>query len=426
MNNPVVLIVDDQELNRTLFESMLREDGYRTRTAASGQAALEAVEAELPDLILLDLVMPGIGGLDVLQRLKAQERSRVIPIVVITGFANPDSRTEAFQAGAEDFLAKPVERSELRARVRNLLRMKEYHDIVVQHSRTLESEVQERTAQLRNQYRETVYLMTSAAEYRDEDTGAHVRRISALSAELARRCGMDDHYVDCILYASPMHDIGKIGSGSDPAQAEPARYRGVGDHEEPHAPRLEHIEKGNNAVRENGRRDLADPPRAVGRERISARSCGGGDTPVRPHPDDVRPVRRAAKQSTLQAGVRPRPGHGNPDPRGRADTARAFLARTFSKSFGVPRMFSGSSTKASPPMKRGAAATSCPTVDSPSGSAARSCLPVPGGRHSAGLKIWDSVFMGRGSPMKYPWEWFTPIESTTFCTASLCTNSAMV
>ncbi len=211
MNNPVVLIVDDQELNRTLFESMLREDGYRTRTAASGQAALEAVEAELPDLILLDLVMPGIGGLDVLQRLKAQERSRVIPIVVITGFANPDSRTEAFQAGAEDFLAKPVERSELRARVRNLLRMKEYHDIVVQHSRTLESEVQERTAQLRNQYRETVYLMTSAAEYRDEDTGAHVRRISALSAELARRCGMDDHYVDCILYASPMHDIGKIG-----------------------------------------------------------------------------------------------------------------------------------------------------------------------------------------------------------------------
>ncbi len=209
--NPFVLIVDDQELNRTLFESFLREDGYTTRCVSHGKAALQAVEEELPDLILLDLVMPGMSGMEVIQHLKSQDRSRAIPIVVVTGYSNSESRIEAFQAGAEDFLSKPVERSELRARVRNLLRMKEYHDIVIQHNRTLESEVRERTAQLRSQYRETVYLMTSAAEYRDEDTGAHVRRISALSAELARRYGMDESYVDTIFYASPMHDIGKIG-----------------------------------------------------------------------------------------------------------------------------------------------------------------------------------------------------------------------
>jgi cyclic di-GMP phosphodiesterase len=209
--NAAVLIVDDQELNRSLFESFLREDGYTTRSVASGKAALQAVDAELPDLILLDLVMPGMSGIEVIQSLKSQERFRTIPIVVVTGYSNSESRIEAFQAGAEDFLSKPVERSELRARVRNLLRMKEYHDIVIQHNRTLESEVRERTAQLRSQYRETVYLMTSAAEYRDEDTGAHVRRISALSAELARRFGMDERYVDTIFYASPMHDIGKIG-----------------------------------------------------------------------------------------------------------------------------------------------------------------------------------------------------------------------
>jgi putative two-component system response regulator len=209
--NPVVLIVDDQELNRTLFESFLREDGYTTHSVSTGKAALQSVEEELPDLILLDLVMPGMSGMEVIQRLKSQDRSRAVPIVVVTGYSNSESRIEAFQAGAEDFLAKPVERSELRARVRNLLRMKEYHDIVIQHNRTLESEVRERTAQLRSQYRETVYLMTSAAEYRDEDTGAHVRRISALSAELARRYGMDESYVDTIFYASPMHDIGKIG-----------------------------------------------------------------------------------------------------------------------------------------------------------------------------------------------------------------------
>jgi putative two-component system response regulator len=209
--SPVVLIVDDQQLNRALFESLLREDGYQTRSVESGQTALLAVEAEAPDLILLDLVMPGMGGIEVIRRLKSRAESRTIPIVVVTGFSNPESRIEAFQAGAEDFLSKPVERSELRARVRNLLRMKEYHDLVIQHNRTLESEVQERTAQLRSQYRETVYLMTSAAEYRDEDTGAHVRRISALSAELARTYGMDEHFVDCLFYASPMHDIGKIG-----------------------------------------------------------------------------------------------------------------------------------------------------------------------------------------------------------------------
>jgi putative two-component system response regulator len=208
---PVVLVVDDQPLNCALLESFLKEDGYRTRLAESGQAALRAVEAELPDLILLDLVMPGMGGMEVIQSLKSNERSMTIPIIVVTGYSNIESRIQAFQAGAEDFLAKPVERSELRARVRNLLRVKEYHDLVVQNNRTLESEVQERTAQLRNQYRETVYLMTSAAEYRDEDTGAHVRRISALSAELARRCGTEERYVDCIFYASPMHDIGKIG-----------------------------------------------------------------------------------------------------------------------------------------------------------------------------------------------------------------------
>ncbi len=83
--NAQVLIVDDQELNRTLFETLLSEDGYRTRSVASGQAALKAVEAELPDLILLDLVMPGMGGIDVIQSLKAQEKSRAIPIVVRRG-----------------------------------------------------------------------------------------------------------------------------------------------------------------------------------------------------------------------------------------------------------------------------------------------------------------------------------------------------
>ncbi len=114
-------------------------------------------------------------------------------------------------AGVEEFLNKPVDQTELWTRVRNLLRLKRYHDKLARHNQNLADEVAQRTRQLAEAYRDTVYTMVRAAEYKDEETGSHVQRISFCCLELAEQLGMDAEFRDRILYASPMHDIGKIG-----------------------------------------------------------------------------------------------------------------------------------------------------------------------------------------------------------------------
>jgi putative two-component system response regulator len=155
--------------------------------------------------------MEGINGFEVVKRLKSDSGTRAIPVIMVTGLGDRESRLRALGNGAEDFLIKPVDPVELGMRVRNHLRLKEYGDLLGSLNKVLESRVQEKTAQLQDSHRQTIYLLTSAAEYRDEATGAHVKRISRFTSTLARAMGMDPGFVDTIFYASPMHDIGKIG-----------------------------------------------------------------------------------------------------------------------------------------------------------------------------------------------------------------------
>ena len=206
-----ILVVDDDEKTREIMHLLLREKGHETIEAENGESALESIKAELPDLILLDVEMPGISGFEVVKRLKADSRTRAIPVIMVTGLGDQKSRLEALANGAEDYLLKPVNPTELWMRVRNHLRLKEYGDFLASLNNVLETRVQERTAQLEENYRETIYLLTSAAELRDETTGAHVRRISHYASRLAREMKADAEFVDTIFYASPMHDIGKIG-----------------------------------------------------------------------------------------------------------------------------------------------------------------------------------------------------------------------
>jgi putative two-component system response regulator len=128
----------------------------------------------------------------------------------VTALDDRESRLRGLEAGAEEFVTKPVDRWELRVRVRNLLKLKEYGDFLVSHNRLLETQVQERTRQLVSSYHETITAMTRAASYKDEETGAHVARVSFYSVELAQALGMDAEFCDTIHYASPMHDVGKI------------------------------------------------------------------------------------------------------------------------------------------------------------------------------------------------------------------------
>jgi putative two-component system response regulator len=208
---PTILVADDDQRNLKLLDSLLQAAGYRTALAADGREALQRVAENPPDLILLDVMMPEMDGFEVAARLKQEERTRTIPIIMVTALDDRESRLRALQAGAEDFLTKPVDRAELTVRVRNLLKLKEYSDFLANHNQILEDRVRERTEQLASSYRETIFTMTRAAEYKDEETGAHVRRISFYTAELASRLGLDAEFRDTIHYASPMHDVGKIG-----------------------------------------------------------------------------------------------------------------------------------------------------------------------------------------------------------------------
>ncbi len=205
-----ILIVDDQQVNITLLERMLKRAGYvSVNSTMNPLDVCELHRQNHYDLILLDLCMPIMDGFQVLERLTEIETEDYIPVLVIT--AQPDQKLRALKAGAKDFISKPFEISEVLARVHNMLEVRLLNKTLHHYNDVLEQRVQRRIADLHLSHLETILVMTRAAEHKDEDTGVHVQRISYYSRELARILGMDDVFIDTIFFASPMHDIGKIG-----------------------------------------------------------------------------------------------------------------------------------------------------------------------------------------------------------------------
>jgi PAS domain S-box-containing protein len=143
-----ILIVDDERHNRELLEVMLAPEGFQLLTAANGEEALAMVEQQPPDLILLDIMMPGMDGYQVAAKLKGSNGTKHIPVIMVTALDDRNARMLGLSAGAEDFLTKPVDRAELSVRVRNLLRLKAYGDYYDRYSQMLEAEVASRTADL--------------------------------------------------------------------------------------------------------------------------------------------------------------------------------------------------------------------------------------------------------------------------------------
>ncbi|MDZ4164593.1 MAG: two-component system response regulator [Smithellaceae bacterium] len=216
--NPKILVVDDEDWNRRLMEAMLLPLNYEVILAVDGEEALRKVRETPPDVILLDVMMTGISGFEVARQLKENEETRIIPIVMVTALQDVETRIRALEAGADDFLSKPVDKTELRARVRSLMQVKAYNDHMRDYQKELETEVAKRTEELKKAFEkiktaslDTIYRLSRAAEYKDEDTGAHIKRMSNYSAAVARQMGLNKETVERILYASPMHDAGKIG-----------------------------------------------------------------------------------------------------------------------------------------------------------------------------------------------------------------------
>jgi putative two-component system response regulator len=210
-NPPSILVVDDIPANVRLLERLLINEGYQVQGANSGAEALQAVASAPPDLILLDVMMPNMNGFEVTEQLKNSTDTSHIPIILVTATDDNDVHVKGLAAGAEDFLTKPIKSPELLLRVRNLLRLKESHDMLDQYCDLLELKVNERTDALHHSYRDSIYLLTQAAERRDNDTGLHIKRISHYCHALAAALGLDEDFQEQIFFASSMHDIGKIG-----------------------------------------------------------------------------------------------------------------------------------------------------------------------------------------------------------------------
>ena len=214
----VILVVDDQPQNVELLEAYLVPQGYEIVKAANGEEALGKIFDNQIDVVLMDAMMPGMNGFDVTIRMKSLEDTRDIPIVMITGLNDVLDRVKALEAGASDFLTKPVDRAELLATVRAQMEVKSYRDHLKKYRKELEATVAQRTAELHQAFDRlkqaslnTILRLTRASEYRDEDTGAHITRMSNFSAIIARWMGLSTQVVETILYAAPMHDVGKIG-----------------------------------------------------------------------------------------------------------------------------------------------------------------------------------------------------------------------
>ena len=189
---PVVLVVDDGQANRELIEACLFGVDCVVRTAEDGVSALKAIQSSLPDLVLLDVQMPGMDGYEVCRRMKANPASRLVPVVMITSLDQTTDRVRALEVGADDYMTKPVDRVELVARVRSALRLKAVYD-------SLDSAEQ------------VIFALAAAVEAKDPYTEAHTQRVADAARAMGVRLGLPAIDLDSLYRGGLIHDIGKIG-----------------------------------------------------------------------------------------------------------------------------------------------------------------------------------------------------------------------
>lgn len=207
-----ILVIDDEPVNLRLVERTLALEGFdQVELVNDPRAGLDVYRQHCFDLVLLDINMPGLSGLEVLEMMRATEAELPPPVVMLTAQHDREHRLRALSLGARDFITKPFDRDELLMRVRNLLQLQLGLRMIQDQKNVLEELVQKRTQALYNSRLELVQRLGRAAEYKDEETGSHILRVSHGAALLAKAVGWDEQQVQLIFNAAPMHDIGKLG-----------------------------------------------------------------------------------------------------------------------------------------------------------------------------------------------------------------------
>ncbi|MDE3171049.1 MAG: response regulator [Acidobacteriota bacterium] len=186
-----ILIVDDEIAARSGLAILLRREGYEVCEASDGPSALATCASFRPDLVLLDILMPGMNGLEVCRRIKATPESRLTPVVLITGLSATEDRIQGINSGAEDFLSKPIDINELMARVRSLVRLKLFTD-ELEHAESV------------------LFSLAQSIEARDPYTRGHCERLANMSSQLGEKLGLPEDQIRALRRAGIVHDIGKV------------------------------------------------------------------------------------------------------------------------------------------------------------------------------------------------------------------------
>jgi putative two-component system response regulator len=207
-----ILMVDDEDANLQLLRRILEPAGFANlRSTTDPHEALDLCAQWSPDLVLLDIMMPEMDGFEVLGALNERNAgASYLPVLVLTSDHTQEAKRRALSGGARDFLTKPLSPGEVRLRVRNLLETRFLHLELQEHNQHLEVRVQERTAELERARFEILRRLARAAEYRDDNTGEHTRRVGETSAAIARSLGLEGREVELIRRVAPLHDVGKI------------------------------------------------------------------------------------------------------------------------------------------------------------------------------------------------------------------------
>ncbi|MSN26048.1 MAG: response regulator [Geobacter sp.] len=215
---PAIMIVDDTPANLQLLEMMLVEKNYRVLSFPRADIALKAAAKNPPDLVLLDITMPGMDGYQFCAALKADSRICDTPVIFISGLNEPIDKIKAFGVGGVDYITKPFHIEEVQVRLETHLNLRRLQQKVEQHNRSLENQVQEYAKEIIDSQMATIIALAKLAESRDDDTGKHIERVQLYSRMLAERLAAASVYkqeitadfIENIYLASPLHDIGKV------------------------------------------------------------------------------------------------------------------------------------------------------------------------------------------------------------------------